>query len=178
MKKFLIFMAIVALSYNTHAQNAALKITNWNNVCSVFVDVYATSTLMNNGTVCDIRACFILPPGGGSVSFADPAAAFGSFCTVTNPFGLGGPTGLIAMLAGSLGTPDWVWTDATFQYSCPDCGEGGNLRESYPPLCTSGHCLTTGGLGWGSVVPSCPPVNASWTSPGNCTMSDVQIDFW
>jgi len=182
MKKLLILFVLLALGRHGFAQSAALTVYNHNQACSVYVNVQAQDANLSNGSPCDIVASFLLPPLGFYV-YSDPSALMAGvgFSHVSNPFS---SVALTAELASA--SPNWMWVEVEFQYSCPEptlCGIGGNMTENFPALCFPSLCWVLASTSWSAPympppVSVCGTTYATWTSPGNCVMSDVSIDFY
>ena len=170
----LLLPVLFLFAQGVFAQTAALKIIN-HSTCTVYVNMYAIDANLGNGTACDIRVCLTIPPGP-PVTFANPyLIPLPDYCTMTTPITL---ADLYTEFYVTL-TPNWNWTDCEFQYDCGDCGTGGAISETYPggTAACAINCVGTGSESWIPNTCSPPIVKAVWSSPGNCVMNNVQIDF-
>jgi hypothetical protein len=151
MKKFLIFIMLLACSRGAFAQGG-LTIDNSNATCGVWVKMYAMDVGLG------LNACSL-----STNTFYVPAGEIWVFCSVTD---IQGPLSACCTTSSSPGasisSPGWfggfgfpasgpvsfVWTDVTFQFGCTtDCNAGGNMVNSCSPNCLVG------------------PYSSSWTSP-------------
>ncbi len=177
MKKILLFAGLFLFVQGVFAQTAGLKIINHSTTCTVFANVYAIDANLGNPHGCDIRVCLAIPPST-TYTYADPTyiLPFSDFCTMNTAF----TPALLHTEIYTTSTPNWNWTDCEFQYSCGDCGTGGAVSETYPSgtaACAT-NCVGTGSESWLPNTCSPPVVKAVWSSPGNCVMNNVQIDFY
>ncbi len=180
MKKMLLFAVILVMYHCTFAQSGALTIINNNPTCTLHINVMAVDANLGNNFGCDLAVNFVIPPSS-SVSFSDPSFIFAAgggpgwnYVAVPSSFTY---ANMLTELGGGYGTFSFAWTDCSFQFQCPDCGEGSNMREVYPGTCTTPHCLLSGGTTW--TAGACSYLTGgSWSSPGACVGNDVTITLF
>ena len=171
MKKILLFAALLLLGRGAFAQAGSLTIIN-NLKCDVTVGLYATETTYGDGGGCSLVSYFFVVPALTTMSWSDPS----NFTVYGGPSpAIGWSSQLVPILASYWTMPccavlDFNWTDAQFQFGCPECGSNGAVSDP------------------SSLISSCfldPPTwsgpcsyNAQWGSSGVYPMNNVTLTFF
>ena len=130
MKKILFFAALLAWNSSAFAQAGSLTIIN-NLTCDVTVGMYAIEGTYIDGAGCSLVSYFFVVPAGTALSWSDPT-------NFTLP--PGGPSPAIGWSSQlnpipvsywgpPLAVADFTWTDAQFQFGCPECGSNGAVSD-------------------------------------------------
>jgi len=136
MKKILLLAALLLLGRGAFAQAGSLTIIN-NLKCDVTVGLYATETTYGDGGGCSLVSYFFVVPALTTMSWSDPS----NFTVYGGPSPAIGWSSQLSPIPASYWTMpccavlDFTWTDAQFQFGCPECGSNGGVSDPIATNC-------------------------------------------
>ena len=120
-------MLFFTLCLGARAQVGSLTLVN-TSTCDVYLSMSAKDAAAGDGTPCDLQSCWVVVPAGTTLSFTSPydfaTSPLAGFCSETVPVPISFWTTTI----------DFIWTDVSFQYGCPECSGGDRMTDATIPV--------------------------------------------